>query len=239
MSTTLGLAILLAVAPIGQEQTDKPTNKLTKAEYDKVQAVIDDVEKACLDRTVYMLGRKKAQRLAELVRKAKPRLVVECGTAVGYSGLWIARELKAAGGGKLITIEISPERVKEAEANFRRAGLDDLITVKLGDARKVVEKIDGPIDFAFIDCGASNYHPILLKIEDKLRPGATVVADNAGISAGGMDDYTKHVKSKYTSRTEWFDLDLPWAERDAMEVTVIPGKKAESGGTERSSPNKK
>jgi predicted O-methyltransferase YrrM len=190
----------------------------------KVQAVIDDVEKACLDRTVCMIGRKKAERLAELVRKAKPELVVECGTAIGYSGLWIARELKAAGRGKLVTVEINPDRAKEAEANFRRAGLEEYVTIKVGDARKVVEKIEGPIDFLFVDCGYSNYHPILVTLEQRLSPGAVVVADNVGIGARGMDDYLKLVRSKYRSETEWFDLDLPWAERDAMEVTIISPK---------------
>ena len=191
----------------------------------KAQAVIDDVEKACLDRAVCMIGRKKAERLAELVRKAKPKLVVECGTAIGYSGLWIARELKAAGRGKLVTVEINPDRAKEAEANFRRAGLEEYVTIRVGDARKVVEKIDGPIDFLFVDCGYSNYHPILVKLQKKLRPGAVVVADNVGIGARGMDDYLKHVRGQYQSKTEWFELDLPWAERDAMEVTIIAPKK--------------
>jgi predicted O-methyltransferase YrrM len=193
----------------------------------RVQPVIDEVERACLDRTVCMIGRRKAERLAELVRKARPKLVVECGTALGYSGLWIARELRKAGGGKLITVEISPERAKEAEGNFRRAGLEEQVTVRVGDAKKVVDQIQGPIDFLFIDCGYSNYHPILLKLEKKLRKGAVVVADNVGIGARGMDDYLKRVRSRYQSRTEWFDTELPWAKRDAMEVTVILPKHAE------------
>jgi predicted O-methyltransferase YrrM len=75
----------------------------------KVQAVIDEVDKICRQQTVYMIGPEKAKRLAELVRQKKPGLVVECGTAIGYSGLWIARELKAAGTGKLITIEIDQD----------------------------------------------------------------------------------------------------------------------------------
>jgi predicted O-methyltransferase YrrM len=203
----------------------EPAKSAAPAPDQKVQAVIDDVEKACIDRTVCMIGRKKAERLAELVRQSKPKLAVECGTAIGYSGLWIARELKAAGRGKLVTVEINPDRAKEAEANFRRAGLEEYVTVKVGDARKVVEKIDGPIDFLFVDCGYSNYHPILVKLEKKLRPGAVVVADNVGIGRGGMGDYLELVRSKYQSKTEWFDLELPWAERDAMEVTIISPKK--------------
>jgi len=191
----------------------------------RVQAVIDEVDQACRQRTIYMLGPQKAKRLAELVRQAKPSAVVECGTAVGYSGMWIARELRAAGHGKLITIEIRPETAREAEANFRKAGLAEFVTVKIGDAKQVCRELDGPIDFALIDCNASNYYPCFEGLEKKFSPGATVVADNADISARGMEDYLRYVREKYQSRTEWFDLDLPWAKRDAMEITVIRAKK--------------
>jgi len=188
---------------------------------DPVQPVIDAVEKACLERTVFMVGRVKAERLAELVRQSKPKLVVECGTAIGYSGLWIARELKRSGQGRLITIEIVPANAREAEANFRRAGLQDLVEVKLGDARKVIEEIAGPIDFLFLDCGYSNYYPCFKAAEKKLSPAAVVVADNVGLGPGAMEDYLRLVRAKYQSRTEWFDIKLPWGDRDAMEITVI------------------
>ena len=212
--------VLASVAVAAEPEKTSEVDK--NEDYQKVQAVIDQVEKACLDRTVYMIGRKKAVRLAELVREAKPQKVLECGTAIGYSGLWIARELKAAGnGGKLISIEIDPKRAEEARKNFRNAGLEKFVTVKVGDAREVVKQVDGPIDFAFIDCGYSNYLPILKAIEDKLRPGATVVADNVGIGSGGLTGYMDYVSSKYKTRTEWFEIELPWAKRDAMEVTLI------------------
>ncbi len=189
-----------------------------------VTRVIERVEKECREARIPMIGPAKARRLAELVREAKPERVVECGTAVGYSGLWIARELQKLGRGHLITVEISPERARQAEANFREAGLLDYITIRVGDARQVVKDIEGPIDFLFIDCGYSNYQPVLEAAEAKLAPGAIIVADNAGIGAAGMKDYLDRVRSEYRSRTEWFDLDLPWAKRDAMEISVVPGR---------------
>jgi len=193
---------------------------------DPVQAVIDEVEKISVARGIRLLAPEKAKRLAELVRKAGPRLVVEGGTAIGYSGLWIGRELKAAGrGGKLITMEIDPALAREAEASFQKAGLADTITVKVGDARKLAKEIEGPIDFVFLDCHPPNYFPCFLGLEARLRPGAVVVADNAGYGASGMADYTKHVRAKYNSHIEWFDINLPWAKRDAIEVTVIEAPK--------------
>ncbi|MGQ9575527.1 MAG: O-methyltransferase [Thermoguttaceae bacterium] len=211
---------------------EQPTKKTERPADELIQTVIDQVEKQCLDQTVCMIGRPKAQRLAELVRQARPRLAVECGTALGYSGLWIARELKKLGRGKLLTIEINPQTARRAEENFRRAGLEAFVTVKIGDARQVVKQIEGPVDFLFLDCGYSNYHPCFVALEKKLTPGAVVVADNVGIGAGGMGEYLKLVRQNYQSRTEWFDVNLPWAQRDAMEVTLIkpPGKREKREG---------
>ena len=213
-----GVGALLAAGILACAAADRPAPRPA----DPAQAVIDEVEQQCLKETVYMIGRKRAERLAELVRQAKPEVVVECGTAIGYSGLWIARELKAAGKGKLITIEIDPQRAKRAEANFRKAGLEKHVTVKVGDVREVLQGIEGPVDFAFIDCDSSNYMPCLERLEKKLRPGATIVADNAGIGGRGMEEYLKAVRAKYKSRIEWFDVDLPWGKRDAMEISVVP-----------------
>jgi predicted O-methyltransferase YrrM len=196
-----------------------------KALNQQVQPVIDQLDKLCRERTIYMIGPEKARRLAELVREKKPQVVVECGTAIGYSGLWIARELKVAGRGKLITIEVDPERAKEARASFAQAGLAEVVEVRVGDARQRVKEIDGPVDFLFIDCNFSNYHPCFAGIEAKLAPGALVVADNVGVGASSMADYLEFIRSKYQSKTEWFDMDLPWGKRDAMEITTIGAKK--------------
>jgi len=219
----MDFAFTWLVAAVALSAAEQAPAGLAEADAQKIQAVIDQVERSCMDRRVPMIGPKRAIRLAELVRQAKPKLVVECGTAIGYSALWIARELKAAGGGRLVTIEIREENAKEAETHLRKAGLQDYVTVRLGDARKVCAEIEGPIDFAFIDCGSSNYFPCFMGLEKKLIPGATVVADNASLLAEGMQDYLEHVRSKYQSRMEWFDMDLPWvkAKRDAMEITII------------------
>jgi predicted O-methyltransferase YrrM len=195
-----------------------------KVDLAQVERVIQRVDRECRQRGVPMIGPQKARRLAELVRQKKPELVVEAGTALGYSGLWIARELKALGRGKLITIEINPQTAKEAEANFRQAGLADVVEVRIRDARKICKEIQQPVDFLFLDCGYENYMPCLEAIESRLRPGAVIVADNAGIGASSMADYLKYVRQKFQSRTEWFDLDLPWAKRDAMEISILPEK---------------
>ena len=97
-----------------------------------------------------------------------------------------------------------------ARANFEKAGLADVVEVRLGDARQLVGKVKDPVDFLFIDCNYSNYHPCFQGVEKQLAPGAVVVADNVGIGASGMKDCLDYVRSKYRSNAEWFDIDLPW-----------------------------
>src|SRR5438874_416791 len=130
-----------------------------------------------------MLGPQKAARLCELIREAKPQVVVEVGTAIGYSGLWIAGTLEQLGRGRLATFELDPERAAEAGRNFERAGLTHLITQYRGDARELVGEVPGPIDLLFLDGGFTNYYPCLMSCRRQLRVGALLVADNAGIGA--------------------------------------------------------
>jgi predicted O-methyltransferase YrrM len=182
--------------------------------------VLAEVDAECRRRSIPMLGPHKAARLCELIRNARPQLVVEVGTAIGYSGLWIADVLREAGQGRLITIEQDSDRAAEAGRYFQRAGVSHLITQIVGDARDEIGKITGPIDLLFLDGGFANYYPCLVQARSQLRDGALLVADNAGIGADEMADYLALVRRQGDSRTEWFDTDLPWNPRDAMEITV-------------------
>ena len=182
--------------------------------------VLQEVDERCREQHIPMLGTEKAEFLADLVQKAGPSLIVECGTAIGYSGLWMVAELESAGKGRLITVEIDTERAHEAQGNFRRADVADLIDSRIGDATEVLETIREPVDFLLLDNNYSNYFPCFRAIESRLTDGATVVADNVGIGAAGMVDYLNHVRSHYESQIHWFETDLPWVKRDAMEITI-------------------
>jgi predicted O-methyltransferase YrrM len=129
--------------------------------------------------------------------------------------------LRELGRGRLVTIEMEPDRAAEAGRNFQRAEVAHLVTQMVGDAREEIAKVLAPVDFLFLDGGFVNYYPCLMKALDKLRVGSILVADNAGIGAKEMADYLEYVRGHYQSSTEWFDTDLAWNPRDAMEISVV------------------
>jgi predicted O-methyltransferase YrrM len=192
--------------------------------------IIREVDAECRRQSIPMLGPQKAARLRELVHEVRPGLAVEVGTAIGYSGLWLAGTLRDLGQGRLITLDMDPDRAAQAAGYFQRAGLQGLISQVVGDARLRSAEIPGPIDLLFLDGGFENYYPCLTACRDQLRDGALLVADNAGIGAQEMADYLEYVRSRFPSRTEWFDTDLPWNPRDAMEISTFVRDRARDDG---------
>jgi len=115
--------------------------------------------------------------LRVLAETAGAKHVVEIGTSNGYSAIWFCLALRTTGG-KLTTFEIDPKRADMARANFKRAGVDDLVTLVLGDAHEKVAQVKGPIDILFLDADKDGYLDYLNKLLPQVRPGGLVIAHN-------------------------------------------------------------
>lgn len=103
--------------------------------------------------------------------------VVEIGTSNGYSSLWLLLALRTTGG-KLTTFEIDPDKVKLAVDNFKKAGVDKLVTIIEGDAHKEVVKVKEPIDILFLDADKEGYLDYLNKLLPLVRPGGLIISHN-------------------------------------------------------------
>lgn len=102
--------------------------------------------------------------------------ILEIGTAIGYSGIWLAGAL--APGGMLLTMEADEQRAREARENFTRAGMADRVNVMIGDAQRTVAKVAGPFDLIFQDGDKKTYTAMLNRLVSLLRPGGLLVTDN-------------------------------------------------------------
>jgi predicted O-methyltransferase YrrM len=115
-----------------------------------------------------------------LARVQASRRVLEIGTLGGYSAIWLARALPA--GGRLVTLEVDPKAAKVARTNIKKAGLSDVVEVRLGPALETLPKLEagreGPFDLTFIDADKPNnpdYFGWALKLS---RPGGLIIVDN-------------------------------------------------------------
>lgn len=120
----------------------------------------------------------EAGRFIEMVLRAgRMQRVLEIGTSSGYSTLWLADAVQAAGG-HVTTLELSPERAAAAGEHFRRAELSELITQHVGDAKQLLAGLPGPYDFIFIDAEKDDYEAYLDLTIGKAAIGGIIMADN-------------------------------------------------------------
>lgn len=135
-----------------------------------------------------ILSRDSGRVLAVLA--ASRRRIVELGTAIGYSTLWMA--LAMPNDGRIVTIDPDEGRTDRARELWRRAGVpDDRIEVVNAPALEAFDTDDrlaGPFDLVFIDALKEEYQAYLDAVRRRLSPGAMVVADNvlwSGRTSGG------------------------------------------------------
>jgi predicted O-methyltransferase YrrM len=106
--------------------------------------------------------------------------VVEVGTAIGVSTLYLARAL--APGGKIVSFEIDDARHTAARDYLERAGVSDRADLRLEDARSGLRALDGRFDFAFIDGVKAQYLDYFDLLLPLLDDGAVLAVDNVLMS---------------------------------------------------------
>jgi predicted O-methyltransferase YrrM len=115
-----------------------------------------------------------------LARVHGARTILEIGTLGGYSTIWLARALPA--GGRLTTLEVSPQHAAVATANVARAGLADVVDVRVGAALDTLPKLQsegaGPFDLVFIDADKVNNPGYFTWAVKLTRPGSVIIVDN-------------------------------------------------------------
>ena len=149
----------------------------------KVEAFLKDSQGAWRDMNVPVSDGKL---LYDLIVKNNYTQALEIGTSTGHSGIWIAWALSKTGG-KLITIDISESRYKEALENFKKAGLSDYIDARLADAHELVPELEGPFDFVFSDADKSWYKNYFIDVDPNLEIGGCYTTHNVSQRGRGGD----------------------------------------------------
>lgn len=166
-----------APSELDHDGLDRYVRRLFAREDDCLRAIRARATEAELPRI--QLPPATARAVHILLRATGARRVLEIGTLAGYSAVWIARALPADG--KLVTLEIDPDRASVARTSVADAGVADQVEVRVGDALALLAAMDPhpPFDAVFLDADKERYVDYLEQAARLLRPGGLLMADNA------------------------------------------------------------
>lgn len=145
----------------------------------KRNALLKELEAEALAEDIPIVGPVVGELLCILARISGAEKILELGTATGYSAIFLAGAFQTPRG-RLITLENNPEMAERARENFRRAGLDSQIDIRVGDAFEEMEKIAPPFDVIFMDIDKVDYDVALPHCRRLLRKEGLLIADNVG-----------------------------------------------------------
>jgi predicted O-methyltransferase YrrM len=142
-------------------------------------AVMREMEELAERERIPIVHWETGRFLAALVGAMDPALVLEIGTAIGYSTLHMAEALRS---GRIVTIERDRERAGQAREFLTRAGVIDRVEILEADALDAIGQLEGPFDLVFVDATKGEYPRYLRLAEPKTAERAALVVDNVLMS---------------------------------------------------------
>ena len=157
---------------INREYIDTYIQSLIKDEDEKLEKLRED----CLGRSLPIIHKEVGQLIKLVIRQLNARNIIEVGTNVGYSSIFMCNVMKNEG--NVVTLERSEKFYEEALINIKSFGLENNIKVYLGDAVENLDIVEGTFDMAFIDAAKSYYRTFFDKCCKMMKPGGIIISDN-------------------------------------------------------------
>jgi caffeoyl-CoA O-methyltransferase len=190
---------------------------------DRVRAVLDRLEREDAEereRGVPAAERSRAitratgQFLFALVAPQWDCEVLEIGASRGYSTLWLGAGVRYLGG-RVLSLENDPRKIKSWRANISEAGLEDWVDLIEGDAMETIPAINDVFDIVFLDAEKDDYEELFHRTRQKLEPGSLVIADNVLSHAETLGAYSRARQNDVTVESVTVPLDR------GLELSVV------------------
>lgn len=179
--------------------------------------LILEMEKYAEEHNVPIVTKEVAEYLKFIVRSNNIKNVLEVGTAIGYSGILMAKEIEK-NNGKLYTIEIDEERYNLAQENFKKSGLKNIVSIK-GDAVEEIKKIDENFDFVFVDASKGHYLEFFEDSYKLLNKNGIIFIDNIMFRGYLYKEYPKRFKTIVRRLNEFIEY---LYSREGGEFVLLP-----------------
>jgi len=162
-----------------------------------------EMEAYATEYNVPIITKEVAEYLKFTVKTYGFKNILEIGTAIGYSGTIMAKEIQKLNG-KLTTLEIDEERFLVAKGNFEKANLNNVELI-LGDALEELPKLNEKYDFVFMDASKGKYKEFFDIIYPKVEEGGLIFIDNIMFRGYLYQEYPKRFKTIVRKLEEFID----------------------------------
>jgi predicted O-methyltransferase YrrM len=185
----------------------------------KRDAALLEIEGEAERHGVHIVGPVVGELLYILTRLSGAKAVLELGCATGYSAIHLAKACRE-NGGHLITVEQNKERAAQAENNFRRAGVQDLVEIRLGSALDLMTTMQGSFDLIFLDIHTQDYATALPLCRRLLKIGGLLVTDNVGFAGADAFNTALFASSEWRSVSLFCLLPRHSPENDGLSLAL-------------------
>ncbi len=181
---------------------------------------LDEIEKYALQNQVPVVRKSMQQLLKFLLATVKPKNILEVGTAIGFSALFMSEY--APEGCHIDTIEKYEKRISIARDNFARAGKSDSITLLEGDATELLRTLEGSYELIFMDAAKGQYIRFLPDILRLLAPGGILVSDNVLQDGDILESRFAVTRRNRTIHTRMREYLYELTHHPQLETAVLP-----------------
>ena len=159
-----------------------------------------------------------AGRFLYALARATKGTVVEFGTSLGISTIYLAAAVRDRGEGIVLTTELHSGKAQKARENLRAAGLLDYVDLREGDALETLRNVTGGVTFLFLDGWKKLYLPVLKLLEPALEPGAMIAADDLDLFPEVHKPYLAYVRNPESG---YVSVEVPIGDRIELSVRTV------------------
>lgn len=155
-----------------------------------------------------------------LFAQLQPENILEVGTAIGFSAGLMAQRMKK--GGCVTTIERNPVMIEQAKENFRKLGLEDVITLEEGQAADILQELEGPFDFIFMDSAKAKYYEFFPYCMRLLKVGGVLAVDDVlqgGTILQSDEEIPRRRRKIHRKLNEFLDVVL---KHPSLQTSLLP-----------------
>lgn len=184
------------------------------------EGVLNDIEMEAVADEVPIIRKETREWIKTLLLAKRPTHVLEVGTAVGFSAIYMNQYLPE--NGHITTIEKWEPRIVKAKENFKRAGVEDKITLLEGDAAKLLKELNGSYDFIFMDAAKGQYIHFLPEVVRLLSENGVMVSDNVLQDGEVLDSRYVVERRNRTIHSRMREYLYALKQHELLETSVIP-----------------